>query len=125
MIAQRGMLRFGTITFYDENEEEIALNRVPKEQIEKFIDSLEQALNMIAVEPISIKRNKGIGGRMNWEFNKPPEMVFRSSTYLEHQKVSPQTSSHSQDPLFILKTRFARGEISEEEYNRMKKALTE
>ncbi len=102
MVAERGMLRFGTITFYDENQEEIALYRVPKDQIEKFIDSLKQALNMIAVEPISIKRSKEIGGRMNWEFKKPSEMVFRSSTYLEQQKALPQTPSQNHN-LIILK----------------------
>lgn len=34
MVAERGMLRFGKITFYDENQEEIASNRVPKDQIQ-------------------------------------------------------------------------------------------
>ena len=80
---------------------------------------------MIAVEPISIKRNKGIGGRMNWEFDKPSEIIFRSSTYSEKQKDFPQTPSQSQEPLLILKTRYARGKISEEENNLMREALTE
>jgi hypothetical protein len=124
MVAERGMLRFGTITFVDENEEEIALNRVPKDQIESFINSLEEALNMIAVEPISIKRNKGLGGRMNWEFNKPQEMLYRTTARPAQSYQSQQDPSKNQDPLQVLKMRYARGEISEEEYEKMREALS-
>lgn len=116
MKAERGLLTFGRITFTSENGEEISLNLVKKEQIEPFIESLEEALNNIAVEPISIKRNKHLGTNMEWEFEKPPELIFRS------QKNENKLKG-SLDPIHELKMRYVRGEISEIEYRRMKQFL--
>jgi hypothetical protein len=115
MKAERGLLTFGKISFRDEQDEEIALYRVSKEQIEPFIESLEKAMNNVAVEPISIKRKKHLGSNMIWEFEKPPELIFRS--YRE------SLSKSSLDPLNELKMRYVRGEISESEYKRMKNFL--
>jgi uncharacterized membrane protein len=42
---------------------------------------------------------------------------------LSTDKQPEQKSQGSQDPLLILKRRFARGEITEEEYQRMRKIL--
>jgi len=90
---------------------------VKKEQIEPFIESLEKAMNNIAVEPISIKKEKNIGSSMEWEFEKPPEMVFRSQRDVkEKQTVVP-------DHLEALRMRYVNGEISEIEYKRMKSFL--
>lgn len=116
MKAERGLLTFGKIVFTSENGEEIPLNLVKKEQIEPFIESLEEALNNIAVEPISIKRVKNVGSNMVWEFEKPPELIFRSQKEVKEFDGSP-------DPLNELKMRYVRGEISEAEYRRMKHFL--
>jgi hypothetical protein len=90
---------------------------VKKEQIGPFIESLEKAMNKIAVEPISIKKEKNIGSSMEWEFEKPPEMVFRSQWDVkEKQTVVP-------DHLEALRMRYVNGEISEIEYKRMKSFL--
>lgn len=114
--AEKGVVSFGSIEFKGEQEETpISLTRVPKDEIEPFIDALEYAINELAVEPISIKRKKSILGKMEWEFKKEAEMLFRTKT-----ESSP---SSSVDPLSKLKMRFASGEISEEEYLRMKKIL--
>ena len=118
MKAERGLLTFGKILFVDENMEEIILNKVRKEQIEPFIESLEKALNNIAVEPISIKRDKHLGSNMMWEFEKPAELVFRS-----HKEVLETNQGSISNPLDELRMRYARGEISETEYNRMKHFL--
>jgi hypothetical protein len=117
MHAERGLLSFGKIVFKDENDEEIALNKVRKEQIEPFIESLEKALNEIAVEPISIKRVKNIGSQMEWEFVKPAELIFRSQTGAQ------MVDQNGVDPLDELKMRYVRGEITETEYRRMKHFL--
>jgi hypothetical protein len=117
MKAERGLLSFGKILFRDEKGDEINLKRVKKEQIEPFIESLEEAMNRIAVEPISIRRNKHLGSNMNWEFEKPPELIFKS------QRENFEFQAVSQDPLNELKMRYVNGEITESEYNRMKRFL--
>jgi hypothetical protein len=118
MTAERGRVRFGSIVFKSEEEEEVNLNKVPKDDIEEFVNALEEAINAIAAEPVSITRKKGMMGKMEWQFLKPPEMVFRSAP-----QAKPQTPSTSTDPLAALKMRFVRGEITEEEYKRMKEIL--
>ena len=117
MKAERGLLTFGKILFVNENKEEINLKKVRKEQIEPFIESLEKALNNIAVEPISIKRIKHLGSNMLWEFEKPAELLFRS------QKDVMETRDGVTNPLDELGMRYVRGEISETEYRRMKHFL--
>jgi hypothetical protein len=112
MKAERGLL------FKDEDQEEIALNKVKKAQIEPFIESLEKALNDIAVEPISIKRVKHLGSNMEWEFEKPAELLFRS-----HRDVQEASQKNRSDPLEELRMRYVRGEITESEYKRMKHFL--
>jgi hypothetical protein len=86
----------------------ILLERVDRRDLEGFIDALEIEYNSMAVEPISIKHEKDLLGKMTWEFNKPEEVVFR-------QQPSDQPKP-IEDPLNQLKLRFAKGEISEEEY---------
>jgi hypothetical protein len=116
MKAERGLLTFGKIILTSENGEDISLNLVKKDQIEPFIEALEEAMNSIAVEPISIKRIKNIGSNMEWEFEKPPELIFRSQKEVKE-------FDKSSDPFNELKMRYVRGEISETEYRRMKQFL--
>ena len=54
---------------------------------------------------------------MRWEFEKPPETIFRSKkSFEENIRVVP-------DHLEELRMRYVKGEISEIEYNRMKSFL--
>jgi hypothetical protein len=122
MKAERGVLPYGSITLTKEDGEEVSLNRVPKKQIEPFINELEEAINRIAIEPITIKRNKGLMGKMSWEFQKSTETLFRSQAP-GYQHPPPPPPPSSQTPLEMLNMRYARGEISDEEYQRMKQAL--
>jgi hypothetical protein len=78
---------------------------------------VELAYNNVAIEPISIKRQKGILSA-NWEFNKPEEMLFR-------QQQTVIQSSQVEDPLIQLKMRFVKGEISEDEYKTKLRVLQE
>jgi len=113
--AERGVVSFGSIQFKGERDEEpITLSMVPKDEVEPFIEALEVAINELAVEPISIRRKKSLLGKMEWEFRKEAEMLFRTKS---------DSKSSGEDPMQRLKIRYVNGEITEEEYTRMKKIL--
>jgi hypothetical protein len=115
--AHRGAVLWGDISFRSEDGTIILLERVDHRDLEGFIDALETAYDSIAVEPISIKREKDLLGKATWEFNKPEEIIFR-------QRPSDQPKP-SEDPLNQLRMRFIRGEISEEEYKAKLRVLQE
>ena len=71
-------------------------------------------INAIAVEPLSIIHKKGLLGE-EWALSKPPEMVMRG--------VTTTTNEKEEDPLKILRIRYAKGEINQEEYEEMKTNL--
>ncbi len=73
------------------------------------MDALEQVINVVAVEPVSVKRTRGALGDMTWELTKEPEKLVREK-HAEPPKVDGQA-----DPLNVLKLRFASGEIGEDE----------
>ena len=114
------MLSFGSIQFQKENGEEVKLERVPKNAIEPFVDELEKAMNRIAVEPIGIIRNKGLLGKQSWIFEKTSETLFRS---MAMPSPPPNVQQPQQSPLDMLNMRYARGEITQEEYQRMRQTL--
>jgi len=125
MTAEMGRLRFGSIEFTSEDKKEIKLEHVPKDDIQPFVEDLEIAINNVAVEPISISRGKGLLGKRTWEFHKTPEMLFKSrpsrADTLERREFVKDVPED--DPLKKLKMRFVNGEITEEEYLRMKGIL--
>ena len=86
---------------------------------------MEIALNNVAVAPISIKRSKGLIGKMEWEFKKTPEMLFKSrpadGSSLERRDFFREEDNR--EALQNLKLRFVKGEITEEEYLRMRDLL--
>ena len=86
-----------------------------------FVDELEKAMNRIAVEPIGIIRNKGLLGKQSWVFEKTAETLFRSIA------TPPPPPSYQpppqQSPLEMLNMRYARGEITQEEFQRMRQTL--
>jgi hypothetical protein len=115
--AHRGALLWGDISFKGEDGTVILLERVDRIDLEGFIDAVEIAYNNIAVEPISIEHERGLVGKATWKFDKPKEMIVR-------QQSSDQPRL-SEDPLNELKTKFIRGEISEEEYKAKLRILQE
>jgi hypothetical protein len=124
--AERGKVRFGSIEISSEEmKKPIRLRKVPKESIESFVEALEIALNNVAVAPISLKRRKGLLGKMRWEFKKTPEMLFKSrpvdGASLERRDFFRQEAN--KEALQQLKMRFVKGEITEEEYLRMRELL--
>ena len=126
MNAERGRISFGSIGFHSETKQnDFTLDKVPKDDIQPFVETLELAINNIAIEPITIKRSKGLMGKMSWDFNKTPEMLFRSRSP-DAQTLSRkdfERADSSEDPLQALKMRFVKGEITEEEYLKMKGIL--
>ena len=99
---------WGEFVIEGEEETRIHLKRVKKDGIILAFESMKEAINAIAVEPLSIIHKKGLLSE-EWTLSKPPEMVMRQKT--------------DEDPLNILKMRYAKGEITEEAYIEMKKLL--
>lgn len=77
MRANRGTVLWGDISFKMEDGTTVLLEKVDRDKMKDFINAFETAYNRIAVEPISIKHNRNLLDRETWEFNKPPEIVFR------------------------------------------------
>jgi hypothetical protein len=122
MVAERGMVAHGSIQFQKENGEEVKLERVPKKDIEPFVNALETAMNLIAVEPIGIIRTKGLMGKQSWVFEKTAETLFRSISTPPPPPPGYQPPPQ-QSPLEMLNMRYARGEITQEEFQRMRQTL--
>ena len=99
---------WGEFIVEGEDETVIHLEKVKKDGIISTFESMKEAINAIAVEPLSIIHKKGLIGE-EWTLSKPPEMVMRQMK--------------EDDPLQILKIRYARGEMTKEEYDQMKEIL--
>lgn len=112
--AKTGKVVWGEFFLEGEEENKIHLDRVKRENIASTFKSMIEAINAIAVEPLSIRHKRGILGE-DWALSKPPEMVMRG--------VTTATNETDDDPLRILKIRYAKGEINQEEYEKMKKNL--
>ena len=115
--AHRGAVVWGEVSVKMEDGTSYRVERVSRKDLANFIDALEIGYNSIAVEPISIKHKGELLGRSEWEFNKPPEMIFRQSPTFQSQT--------AEDPLVQLKMRFIKGELSEEEYKAKLRVLQE
>lgn len=115
--ANRGTVLWGEISFKSEDGTIIRLERVSRNDIEKFMEALEIAFNNIAVEPVSIRHEGNMLGKEEWEYNKPEEAIFRQQPSFQPSII--------EDPINQLKLRFIRGEISEEEYKSKLRILQE
>jgi len=99
---------WGEFIIEGEDESIIRLEKVKKEGIVSAFEAMKEAINAIAIEPLSIIHKKGLMVE-EWRLSKPPEMIIR-------QKIED-------DPFNILKSRYAKGEITEDEYIAMKELL--
>ena len=123
--AETGRVAFGTVEFEVDDEESISLTQVPRDAVQPFVDSFESTINGIALDPISVKRGKGLMGRMTWEFKKPAKMRFRKRGEARGREEAPQPQTTAEDPLVKLQMKFVNGEITEEEYLSMRRLLEE
>ena len=125
MGAQIGPIRYGSLKITSEEGVTIDLDKIPKGNVEPFVTALEDAINAIAVEPISINVKKGLMG-MEWSFTKRAEMLMRSRPEPKTPVPTPAptpVASVSDDPLKALQMRFVKGEITKEQYEEMKQFL--
>ncbi|WP_297548710.1 PH domain-containing protein [Thermococcus sp.] len=109
--------------FVIESEENITLKLgwMDKEEARRAINAIKDALNAIAVEPVSIGVKKGLTSE-TWTLRKPKEFITR--TVPAHQPEAPQR----EDPvekLKKLKELYDLGIISQEEYEEKRKKLLE
>jgi hypothetical protein len=123
--AETGRVAFGTVEFEGDDEESIFLAQVPRDAVQPFVDSFEATMNGITFDPVSVKRGKGLMGRMTWEFKKPAKMRFRKRGEAREREGVPQSQTTAEDPLVKLQMRFVNGEITEEEYLSMRRLLEE
>ncbi|WP_297498365.1 PH domain-containing protein [Thermococcus sp.] len=108
--------------FIIEGEENITLKLgwMNKEEARKAINAIKDALNAIAVEPVSIGVNKGLTSE-TWVLNKPKEFITRTMPAYHAQSVREE-----EDPLEKLKKLkelYDMGVISQEEYEEKRKKL--
>lgn len=113
--------------FIIEGEENITLKLgwMDKEEARKAINAIKDALNAIAVEPVSIDVNKGLTSE-TWVLKKPREFVTR--TMPAYQPARAQVQEEKEDPLEKLKKLkelYDMGVISQEEYEEKRKKLLE
>jgi hypothetical protein len=103
----------------NEEGEEIVLTWMEKDEAEKAIEAIRDAINAIAVEPVSIQKRKGILG-FELELSKPKEFITR--TYPQAvAKAAPK-----EDPIERirkLKELYESGVISREEFEEKKRKL--
>ncbi|ACS34602.1 PH domain-containing protein [Thermococcus gammatolerans] len=110
--------------FVIEGEESISLKLgwMNKEEARKAINAIKDALNAIAVEPVSIDVKKRLTSE-TWTLRKPKELVTRSMP----ARTQPQVIE-KEDPLEKLKKLkelYDMGVISQEEYEEKRKKLLE
>ncbi|BAD86362.1 hypothetical protein, conserved [Thermococcus kodakarensis KOD1] len=111
--------------FIIEGEENITLKLgwMDKEEARKAINAIKDALNAIAVEPVSIDVNKGLTSE-TWVLKKPREFVTRTMPAYQPAQVREE----KEDPLEKLKKLkelYDMGVISQEEYEEKRKKLLE
>jgi len=111
--------------FVIEGEENITLKLgwMNKEEARKAINAIKDALNAIAIEPVSIGVSKGLTSE-TWVLNKPKEFVTRT---MPAYQATPQAPA-KEDPLEKLKKLkelYDMGVISQEEYEEKRKKLLE
>ncbi len=105
-----------------EEGKEITLTWMEKDEAEKAIGAIRDALNAIAVEPVSIQKKKGLLG-VELQLSKPKEVITRA---LPMTQVVERTSVQKEDPiekLKKLKELYEAGVISREEFEEKKRKL--
>jgi hypothetical protein len=64
-------------TLHNENGTKIRIDWIDGAEAKKAMEEIREALNNISIEPISIKKKKGLF-KEEWSFSKPKEVVVRS-----------------------------------------------
>ena len=103
----------------------INLKWMEREEATSALNAIQDSLNAIAVEPVSIQRKKGLLGE-DLLLKKPPELVSRRSPMtrvIEERKAKAEEDPA--DKLKKLKELYDAGVITEQEYEEKRKKLVE
>jgi hypothetical protein len=109
-----------TFRLFPEDGEAIEIAWLSREGAQKAIETIRDALDTIAVESVSIQRNKKMLGREEWVLHKPKELVSRRRAAGEPRKA---TQPDPLERLRRLKELLDAGAISQEEYDAKKEEL--
>ncbi|CAD5245078.1 conserved protein of unknown function [Thermococcus camini] len=113
--------------FIIKGEEDIRLKLgwMNKEQARKTINAIKDALNAIAIEPVTIEVKKGLTHE-TWVLKKPKELVSRVVPGSTVQHAPPvEKEEDPLEKLKKLKELYDMGVISQEEYEEKRKKLLE
>ncbi|WP_456478169.1 PH domain-containing protein [Geoglobus ahangari] len=109
---------------HSEEGDELKLSWMDKSEAQDAIVAIRDALNAIAVEPVTIKKKKGLIGE-EWEIRKPKELVTKSVQVATPVATSASASEDPIEQLKKLKELFDAGIITAEEYEEKKQKLLE
>ncbi len=111
----------------DENGKSIELTWMDKKEVKEAIEAIKEAINAIAVEPVSIKKKKGLIGE-EWYLFKPKELIVRNlpmTQVIERQVIKRNDKTDPLEKLKKLKELYEEGIITKEEFEEKKKKLLE
>lgn len=103
----------------------INLKWMEREEATSALNAIQDSLNAIAVEPVSIQRKKGLLGE-DLLLKKPPELVSRTipmTHVVEERKAKAEEGPA--DKLKKLKELYDAGVVTEQEYEEKRKKLVE
>ncbi|MCK4397656.1 MAG: PH domain-containing protein [Methanophagales archaeon] len=103
----------------------INLTWMEREEATSALNAIQDSLNAIAVEPVSIRKKKGLLGE-DLLLKKPPELVSRTipmTRVVEERKAKAEEGPA--DKLKKLKELYDAGVINEQEYGEKRKKLLE
>ena len=114
-----------TFNLKDEDGHSIQVSWLDKKECQDAIITIRDALNAIAIEPVSIQKKKElVGGR--WILRKPREIVTRSMPMTMVTETRQSNTPHEEDPiekLKRLKGLYDTGILSDAEYQEKKQQL--
>ena len=108
-------------TLKPEDGEAIDVSWLSKQEARRAIETIRDALDEIAVEPVSIQRTKRMLGREEWVLHKPQELVYRRAA--AERKEEKPSDSDALARLSDLKRLRDEGAINQGEYDQKKAEL--
>jgi hypothetical protein len=124
VLFEEGLMA-STFNLKDEDGHSIQVSWLDKKECQDAIITIRDALNAIAIEPVSIQKKKElVGGR--WILRKPREIVTRSMPMTMVTETRQSNTPHEEDPiekLKRLKGLYDTGILSDAEYQEKKQQL--
>ncbi len=123
VVGKKGAIT-GKLEIESESEDNsFSVSYIKNHHILEVIESMKNEINKVAIEPISIKRKKGILGE-EWTFSKPPETLVRGvNTPAPHAMQEIDRPKSNIDQIREYKLLMDEGIISQEEFEIKKREL--